>query len=222
MNRIELDVAVREERGKGAARRARARGVVPAVLYGSGTTPVALEIESRALDRVVQTGVNTLIDLKGPVEVQKKLVLVKELQRDPLSRAYLHCDLFVVDTKKKLHVSIPIHFEGKAVGVELGGVLEAVIREIEVSCLPLAIPDALHLDVSELGIGDALHVSDVAFPEDVETSVDESLTVIHVVAPRIEEEPEAEEAAPAEGEEAAPTEEGAPAPEKPAEEGGES
>ena len=185
MDRIELAVDVREEVGKGPARRARARGHVPAVLYGSGIEPVALTIELRALDNAVQSGANTLIDLTGPAVVAKRLVLIKELQRDPLSRALLHCDLFAVDTAKKLHVSIPIHFEGKAIGVEQGGVLEPVLRELDVTCLPLAIPDSLPLDVSGLDIGDSLHVSDLVLPEGVETAVDTTLTVIHVVAPQL-------------------------------------
>jgi large subunit ribosomal protein L25 len=223
MERVELDVKVRDGLGKGASRRTRAAGRVPAVLYGSGTAPVALQIEARALDRVLQRGTNTLIDLKGPKEVAEKLVLVKEVQRDPLSRKFVHCDLFAVDTAKKITVSVPIHIEGKAAGVEMGGVLEPVMRELEVSCLPLSIPEAFSLDVSPLGIGESLHVSDIALPEDVETAVDLSFTVIHVIAPRVEEAveeeaAEVEEVAPAAGEPAA---EGT-TPETPAKEGGES
>ena len=218
MQRLELDVSVREGSGKGAARKLRSGGRVPAVLYGGGMDPVSLQIDRRELERVMHVGVNALIDLKGPAEVKGKLVLVKDLQRDPVKRNPIHCDLLAVDTKKKLHVSVPIHLTGKAKGVELGGVLEPVLREVEIICLPLVIPDSFELDVTELDIGDALHISDLQVPEGIEIPTDPTVTVVHVIVPRVEAEPEEE--AEEEGAEAAPAD-GAAAPAAPAE-GGES
>ncbi|MCP4004046.1 MAG: 50S ribosomal protein L25 [bacterium] len=208
MNRLELDVSVREGTGKGPARRLRSSGQVPAVLYGSDTAPVSLKIALRDLERVLQGGANSLIDLKGADQAKGKLALVKELQRDPVRRTPIHCDLLAVDTKKRLHVSVPIHLIGRAIGVEMGGVLEPLMRDVEIICLPLEIPDFFELDVSELDVGDSLHVSDLASSDVYEVVPDSSNTVVHVIAPRIEEEEtpegEEEEDAAADGEGAAP------------------
>ncbi|MFQ5697440.1 MAG: 50S ribosomal protein L25 [Myxococcota bacterium] len=198
MERLALEVSAREGRGKGAARRLRATGQVPAILYGSGSDPVPLAVDAHLLDRVLLEGANSVLDLQGSGTSQGTLALVKELQRDPVSRRVLHCDLYVIDVQKKVTVTVQVHCEGRAVGVELhGGVLDTLIREVEVSCLPLEIPDAFTLDVSGLEIGDALRASDLSLPEGVELLADPDLTIVHVVAPRVEEEAEA-----AEGEEA--------------------
>ena len=205
MQRVELEVSVREARGKGPMRRLRAEGGVPAVVYGSGSEPMVLKVDAFSLNRVLRAGSNQLIDLKGAGK--GRLVLLKEVQRDPVSQSLIHADFFEVDTKKKIHRAVPLHYEGKAHGVEMGGVQEILIRDVEVECLPLEIPEAFTLDVSALDIGDALHASDFSLPEGVTLLVAEDLTVVHVVAPRVVEEEEEEEAAVegevAEGDEAA-------------------
>ncbi len=210
MQRLALEVDTREECGKGAARRLRARGLVPAVAYGYRLKALNLQVGSRTLEKAMETGVNALFDLSGDAAFKGKMFLVKEAQRDPVSRGLLHCDFFSVDTRHSIHVAVPLQFEGKPVGVEMGGVLEPLMREIEVRCLPLAIPDAIQLDVSSLEIGDALHVRDLTIPEGVEVLADESVNVVHVIAPKIEEEPtdeaEALEGAPEAAEAAAPGE----------------
>lgn len=207
MQRLALEVDTREESGKGAARRLRARGLVPGVAYGFGLETRNVQVALRSLEKAIETGTNALFDLSGDAAFKGKMFLVKEAQRDPVSRGLLHCDFFSVDTRRTIHVAIPLLFEGKPAGVEMGGVLEPLMRELDVSCLPLAIPDAIRLDVSGLEIGDALHVRDLTIPEGVEVLADESANVVHVIAPRIEEEPtdeaEALEGAP-EAAEAAP------------------
>ena len=137
-------------------------------------------------------------------------MLVKEIQRDPLTQKLVHADFFQVDTKQKIHVSIPLHFLGKAHGVETGGVMETLVREVEAECLPLEIPDAFELDVSLLEIGDSLHISDIAVPEGVDLLVEVAMPVVHVVAPRVIEEPTEEGEGEGEGEEI-PEGEAAPA-----------
>ena len=214
MERLELEVNVRETSGKGPARQLRARGAVPAVVYGGSVAAQSLEVQERQLAAVLRSGANRIIDLKGPDGFENRLVLLKEYQRDPVSQSLLHCDFYNVDTKQQIDVQVPIHIEGKAKGVELGGILEVVQREVLVKCLPLEIPDSLTLDVSDLDVGDALHVSDLVSPPGAEIANEPTQTVVHVVAPRVEEEPEvegeeveveegavpAEGAAPAEGE----------------------
>jgi large subunit ribosomal protein L25 len=203
MERVQLEVALREGTGKSVTRKLRAKGTVPAVLYGSGVKNVLLTVQSREAERAFLSGSNTLIDLSGAPEVSGKLVLAKALQRDPVSRTLVHCDFYVLDTSKKVHVAIPVHITGKPKGVELGGVLELILREVEVSCLPLLIPNDFSLDVSGLGVGEALHASDLRLPEGVELLTESHLPVVHVLAPRVEtaETPTADAAAatPAEG-----------------------
>ena len=211
MERLELEVNVRVVTGKGAARKLRARGSVPAVVYGGGTKTQSLEVKERLLAAVLRSGANQVIDLKGPQGFKNRLVLLKDYQRDPVSQALLHCDFYSVDTTQLIDVQVPVLIEGKAKGVELGGILEVVQREIHVRCLPLEIPESLSLDVSDLDVGDALHVSDLVAPEGSEIVTDAAQTVVHVVAPRVEEEPEAEDEV-VEGEEgAAPADGDAPA-----------
>jgi large subunit ribosomal protein L25 len=210
MDRQALQVSPRETRGKGAARKLRAAGQVPAVLYGGGIDPVSLAVEGRLLDDVLHSGANAILDLAGPNEVKGKLALVKAVQRDPVSRRVLHCDLYAVDVRKKVTVSVALHYGGKPTGVELGGVLEPILRDLEVECLPLEIPDSISVDVSALNIGDSIHVRDIAVPASVEVLSDLDATAVHVVAPRVEEEPVVEEEVAEEAaEEAAPAAEAA-------------
>ncbi len=214
MRRESLEISLRESQGRGPARRLRAAGSIPAVVYGSGVASTMIVVNDLRLEEVLHHGANILLDLAGPKELNGKLVLIKDCQRDSVSQRLVHCDFFAVDLKQPIQVGIPIHLEGRPQGVEMGGVLEPLIRDLEVICLPLEIPDSIELDVSALDIGGAIHVRDLSIPEGVEVQVDLSSTVVHVIAPRVEEEPEAEEVP--EGE-VPPTEEAA-ASEEPAEE----
>lgn len=208
MQRESLEITLREEAGRGASRRLRASGTVPAVVYGTGVSSTKISVNDHRLEEVLHHGANILLDLTGPDALSGKLVLIKDCQRDSVSQRLLHCDFYAVDLEKPILVGIPIRLEGRPHGVEMGGVLEPLIRDLEVSCLPLAIPDSINVDVSELDIGGSVHVRDLVLPEDVDPQVDPSDTVVHVIAPRVEEEetPEEEEAL-AEGE-APPAEDG--------------
>jgi large subunit ribosomal protein L25 len=213
-----LEVEAREAVGKGVARKLRAAGKIPAVLYGGGRPAVPLALDPVLLQKLLhgsELGMNTLIDLKvtGHAELDGKTVMVRELQRDPVRGSFMHADLYEVDLAQRIDVEVPIHLTGKAKGVEMdGGVLDQALRELEVKCLPRAIPDEIVLDVSVLEIGDSLHVRDIPLPEGVELVSDGDLSVVSVVAPVKEEDlvaetaeeaevpTVAEEAAPAEGE----------------------
>jgi large subunit ribosomal protein L25 len=215
IERLELEVSLRDGRGKSVTRKLRAKGQVPAVIYGSGISPTAIVVESLALAKVLRGGANALVDLKGDKSVEGKPVLVKEIQRDPLSRKVVHCDLYAVNLKARIDLEIPLHFVGIPRGVALdGGVLEPLLRTLEVSCMPLAIPESIDVDVSNLGIGDAIHVRDLVLPADVVCKTEADVTVTHVVAPRLEEiaaPVAAVEGAPVEGEGAAAAAGAAPA-----------
>jgi len=191
--------------GKGVARKLRAAGRIPAVLYGKGKEGESISVDPTSLERLLHTsesGMNTLIDLS--VGGRTSTVLLKDLQRDPIRGRYLHADFFVVDLKQELQVTIPLHFVGKAQGLEFGGIVEHPLREVEVACLPQAIPDSIEVDVTELNIGDSLHVRDLQTPAGVRLLSDGDLAIALVEQPAVAEEPTAEEAV--------VTEEGAEAP----------
>jgi large subunit ribosomal protein L25 len=175
----------------------------------------SISVDPGALLRLLQSsgaGINTLVELR--LEGTARTVLVKELQRDPVRGRPLHADFYLVELDKTVEVSVPIRLLGKAQGVELGGILDHPLRELELECLPRAIPESVEVDVSALGIGDSIHVRDLVLPEGVEVRTDADQTVASVIAPSVAEEPVAEKAAL--GEAAPEGEEGA-AEEEPAE-----
>ena len=222
----ELVVEVREASTKGAARRLRQTGRIPAVCYGRNATPVSVSLDPKGLEHVLKTsssGLNTLFELKGGGDFDGKPVLVRELQRNPVSGHLIHADLYAVDLQKKVHVSVPVHLEGSPEGVKMGGILDHTLREIEFECLPQSIPEEVRVDVSALEIGDSLHVRDLTLPEGATLVSDPELAVVLVAAPAVEEEPTPAEGEVPEGEEAAAAAEGegAEAPSAEAKEGGE-
>ena len=204
-----LNVETRQGVGKGVARKLRAAGRIPGVCYGKGEPSIPISLDPRALRHLLEhseAGMNTLINLavEGGGAFDGRMMLVRELQKDPVKGSYLHADLFAVDVQHAVEVSVPIHITGRAQGVELGGILDQVLREIDLECLPLAIPSEILVDVSELDVGDSLHVSDLALPEGVTLRSDPGLSVVSVVAPaKVEEVAEVAEEAEVEGEEPA-------------------
>jgi large subunit ribosomal protein L25 len=218
-----LGVELRDGRGKGVARKLRASGRIPAICYRRNAESVAVSLDPKELDRLIRnasSGINTLIDLKmaGGGDFDGRQVLIKELQRDPISGDYLHADLYAVDLLQKIHVSVPIQIKGSAIGVtQDGGILDHATRELDVECLPNAIPEEFAVDVSELEVGQSLHVRDIEVLEGVEILNDPDVSIVSVVAPAVvEEEAPAEEEEEAvegeavpEGEDAAPSEESA-------------
>jgi large subunit ribosomal protein L25 len=207
-----LKVEVREGSGKGVARKLRAAGRIPGILYGRAKDSVPLTLDPLALERAIQkseAGVNTLFDLDVEgAEAGARVVLVKDLQREPGAGFLLHADLYEVDLTQTVEVEVPIHLIGTPVGVSLeAGIMDHAHRELRIECLPRAIPDELTLEVSALNIGDSLHVRDIALPPGVELRDDPDISVVIVAAPRKEEEEvpaeaaEGEEGAVAEGEE---------------------
>ena len=196
-----LVAETRDATGKGVARKLRAAGRIPAVLYGREEETKAISIDPSALQRLLQrsgAGMNTLIELS--VDDTSRTVLVKEFQRDPVRGRPLHADFYLIELDKTVEVSVPIHLVGRPPGVEEGGILDHPLREIELECLPQAIPEGIDVDVSLLDVGDSIHVRDLTLPEGVSVQTDENQAVASVVAPAVVEEPVVEE--PEEGEEA--------------------
>jgi large subunit ribosomal protein L25 len=202
LKQIELNAKIRKTTGNGPARSLRREGMVPAVIYGPGSPPVMLSVNVRDFEHVVQRGnirrTIFALSIQNGGTVTKPAV-IKELQTHPVTGQFLHVDFYEIDMNRKLRVLIPVLPKGKAKGEEVGGMLQIVEREIAVLCLPQEIPDGLELDVSALGIGDALHVKDIALPGGVELPPGDNYTVVTVVSPKAEAVPTP---APVEGEEA--------------------
>lgn len=187
MQRFNLEVESRKESGKGAARRIRRSGRIPAVLYGEGKA-TSLTMDPAHLIRLLQSvsGENALVNLtiKRPEgrETQSTAIL-RDFQMDPVTREILHADLFEISMNKSLRLRIPVEETGLSPGVKEGGLLQHNLREIEIECLPANIPDQIEVDISVLGIGESIHVRDLAVGEGITILEDPDLTVISVAAP---------------------------------------
>jgi large subunit ribosomal protein L25 len=198
MQAILLHVERRDQSGQGEARRLRRQGCIPAVCYGRGAPVVPVAVNRKEFTHKLGGIVGThLIELVAPgSELDGKPVILKEVQLHPVTSEVLHADFYAIDPTRRLRVHVPLRFEGKAVGVTAGGVLQPLRRELTVECLPTAIPGAIVVDVSALGIHDSIHVRDLTLPEGT-TAVDTDAAVVTVVPPTVEAAPAAAEAAPA-------------------------
>jgi large subunit ribosomal protein L25 len=201
MKTIEITVEKRSSRGKNEARRTRMAGKVPAVVYGAGKDTVPITVDVRSLSDAFRGGAgeNAIFLLKLADSGETRHAMIREFQRDPVSRRPVHLDFVRVLMDTKIRVRVPVEVVNVARGVKAdGGILDFVTREIEIECLPGNIPEHLPLDVADLGIGDALRVSDLQAPEGVEVVDDVEKVIVHVAHPAAE-----EVAAPVEAAEAA-------------------
>ena len=184
-----LNAKVRTERGKGVARKLRAAGEVPCVIYGHGREPQSLSVNTREFNRLAERVriTSTVIELALDGKVAK--TLIRELQRHPVSRHPLHIDFQELVAGEKVNVSVPLRFIGTPEGVKTGGgILEEVMHQLEVRVDPAHIPDHIDVDVAALTIGHGLHVRDLKLPENVDVLDDPDNTVATVQAPKAEEE----------------------------------
>lgn len=217
MKSLPLTVRKRVASGKGGARQTRFRGAIPAVFYGEETAPVSLEIDAREFGVILKnsTSEHVLIDLTIEDNGQSTtdMALVKDVQRDPITDDVLHVDFLHIHPTKKIRVTVPVLLNGLPDGVKnFGGILQHVMRTIEVEGLPADLPDIFEIDVSELGIHGAVHVRDLTADRATIVS-DPGRTVASVVPPTVVKEVTPDEAeaaegaeAPAEGDEAASAE----------------
>lgn len=204
-----LTATLRESTGKNASGRARRAGIVPAVLYGEGKDPVSLSIDYAAFKQLVhgEQGEHAIVEVK--VENNPELdspAMLKAVQHHPVKETYVHADLLRIDLKKKIRTQIPIKLEGHSVGVIEGGVIDHQCRELEVECLALEVPDHIIAVITDLEIGQSLHVSDLTIPDGIDLITGLQRSVVAVHAPRV-----IEETTVAEGDELVEGEEGAEA-----------
>lgn len=206
MERMQVQAQPRFTTTKGQLKELRRKGLVPGVLYGKKEEPISLTVDSRDINAILNspTGLNTVIDLN--LDGTKTTVMIKELTRDALQPdRFIHTDFIRISLQDKLEVQVPIVLTGEAQGVKKGGILQILLREVTLRCLPTNIPEKIEADVSELQMGDTLTVADLVLPSDTEIVSEPDEVVASIVAPRVEEEPEeaAEEGEGAEVEETA-------------------
>lgn len=207
MAEVKLKASKRDDTGKGSARRARAEGRVPAVVYGQGMEPLSISVDRREFVTALKTdaGLNVLLNIE--VDGSTTTALTREIQTDPVRGTLLHADFVKIDLKQEVEVEVPVHVVGEAPGVKEGGVLEHPLFTLHVRCLPTNVPESIEADISGLNIGDALRVSELSEGRDFQILNDPEAVVASVAAPISEEQLEAMVAeVGAEGAEEVPTE----------------
>lgn len=190
MERPVLSADIREGVGKEKAKKLRAKGLIPAIFYSPKSQSIPLVIDSKEFIKTLRTeaGENVLIDLnirKGD-QLDRKVVMVKEIQIDPLQGTTLHTDFYEVAMDEMVIVEVPIHLVGKPEGIKMGGILELIRRAIQIQCLPGNIPKGIDVDVSSLKIGDSIHIQDIQV-EKAKILFDTNFTIATVVPPVVEE-----------------------------------
>ncbi len=191
MAELLVQVKNREGLGRGAARRLRREGYVPAIIYGAKLDPRPVGIDPKMLLNILhsESGMNTIFQLNLEGTERRRHVMIKDYQVDPVEGHLLHADLIRIQMDEVIDVMVPIYIEGESQGVKLdGGILDHVNREVEVSCLPSDIPEHISVNVTELKIGDAIRVSDLSKSEKYTILADPEQTLIVISAPVKEEE----------------------------------
>jgi large subunit ribosomal protein L25 len=186
----ELKTTIRTKVGNGPARVLRRDKKIPAVLYGPGIQPMLLTVNVPDLEKVIkdsktdQVLVNLIVENGGSVT---KSAMIKDMQVDPVSNSFVHVDFYEIAMDRKINVMVPIRTIGNAAGVEVGGLLQIIRRELEVSCLPHHIPEVIEIDVTDLNIGDSIHVQEIGLPEHVDIATEANFTVLTVGSQKTEE-----------------------------------
>ncbi|MDD4940579.1 MAG: 50S ribosomal protein L25/general stress protein Ctc [Candidatus Omnitrophica bacterium] len=200
MDELLLEAQLREEIGKNKSKALRHQGLIPAVVYSDGKESLAIKVSRSDLIKLIHQHQieNAIITLKVKDDKKKsgRPCMIKEMQHDPVKGDILHIDLHEISLTKALKVNVPVTTKGEAVGVKSdGGSLEHILWEIEVECLPTDIPKSIEVDISNLKIGDAIHIKDIQFPPKLKVLHEPDVIVLSVAEPMKE-----EVAAPVEGE----------------------
>ena len=207
MELIELSAKTRETSGKGAARKLRQKNEIPAIVYGAKKDPVMLSIDNVEFVKIIRKhgtmGLFFNLNIDGD-SGKKKSVMLKDIQMDTFSLNYLHIDLHEIDMDTEVTMSVLVETIGESIGVKEGGLLQIIRRELDVVCKPTDAPETIQIDISDLDVGDAVHVEDIDLGENIEIPHDVNFTIITIGAPTVEEEEiEEEDELLEEGEEAA-------------------
>src|SRR2546428_10058276 len=194
---VKLKAEKRAEIGRAAARKLKARGIVPAIIYGGKEKPQPLQLSVRDINAMLShaSGENILVELEIDGEKSNRTALVQEVQHSPVGGDVLHVDFHAISMDEKIQADVPLEALGVPTGVKnFGGLLEQNLRVLAIECLPRDLPDKITVDVSELNIGNSIHVRDIKLPSGVTAKVQPDLTAFSVMAPVIEEKPVTAEA----------------------------
>ncbi len=188
MIQTELNAKLRTNRGrKSLARNLRIEGFVPAICYGAISEPVPIYVSAKDLKTALSTEAKThvLINMKldKSSELNGRIVLLKDIDKHPLKKSYIHADFLVLDMEKPIVVTADVNLVGRPVGVKMGGILDQVRRLIKIECLPKDIPERIDVDITDLDVGDSLHVSDMNVPEGIKIVSSGKLTIAVVASP---------------------------------------
>src|SRR5213080_3810496 len=200
---VKLKAEPRASVGRSAVRKLKAHGVIPAIIYGGKDKPQPLQVAARDVNAMMSHASceNVLVELEIAGEKSSRTALVQEVQHLPVGRDIRHVDFHAISMDETIQAEVPLEPIGIANGVKnFGGLLEQALRALAIECLPRDLPDRITVDISQLNIGDSIHVRDVQLPPGVTAKVQPDLTAFSVLAPVVEEEPivaEAEAAAPA-------------------------
>jgi large subunit ribosomal protein L25 len=189
---VKLKAEHRSETGRSAVRKLKARGIIPAVIYGGKDKPQPLQVSARDINTILShaSGENILVELEIEGEKSGRTALLQEIQHSPVGGNVLHLDFHAVSMDEKIEADVPVEAIGVANGVKnFGGLLEQSLRSLTIECLPRDLPDRITVDVSALNIGDSIHVRDMQLPSGVVAKVQSDLTAFSVLAPVVEEEP---------------------------------
>ncbi|HVT02272.1 MAG TPA: 50S ribosomal protein L25 [Thermoanaerobaculia bacterium] len=190
MSEITLEVSRREGIGKEKAKKLRAEGKVPAIVYGGHKESVAITVDRKSVSELVlkgEHGIRTIFLLKMAGSDQQRHAMIKDIQLDPISRKMKHIDFIRVVMDEVVRVTIPVHLKGLAIGVKNGGgILDHQVRELHVECLPGAIPDTFDVDVTELNLHQFIRIADLKIPDGVKMFDDLDRVIVSVVTPKVE------------------------------------
>jgi large subunit ribosomal protein L25 len=194
---VKLKAEPRPNVGRSAVRKLRARGLIPAVIYGGNDKPQALQVAAGDINSMMSqaSGENVLVELEIAGDGTRRTALVQEVQHSPVSGDIRHVDFHAISMDQMIQAEVPLEPVGTPVGVKtFGGLLEQSLRALTIECLPGDLPDRIAVDVSQMNIGDSIHVRDIQLPPGIKPKVQLDLTVFSVLAPVVEEEPVAAEA----------------------------
>lgn len=178
-----LTIETRDKLGKNACRKLREQAKVPAIVFGKGMKSVAVTVDRKELESAIagEGGINHLLTLKGAGGLDGEIVIVSDLTRHCLKDRTLHVDLHKINLQEKVKVKVPVSITTVAKGIKEGGVQDLVMHEIELECLPGQIPEHIELDVTELGVGESLHVSDLKLPAGLKVVDDPTATIVNIL-----------------------------------------
>lgn len=197
MEQVLIKADTRNATGKGIARKLRREGRIPAVLYGRNVDPVSITVSTKDWEKITRhMKRNVILDMEitGGKGVENRPVMVKEVQKDGLGVNVMHIDFLQVSMERTVEVEVPIHLKGKSKGEILGGIIDIHLRSARVECLPTQIPEEIVIDITELDIGDSVHVSDISLPG-VKMMEQGGIAILSVIPPTVEEKKVVEEAA---------------------------